>query len=128
MLFRSGLLCLLYDDSGYRVRSLKLPGGTEILYFESRPPVPAWGEAPGWRTVSSPHEAPGRPGVLYIPLRPDGPAWRHRGGRGVRFEDNTRLFLPAPRFANSQRTWVTGVATSVSRTVPASEGRDSEVR
>jgi hypothetical protein len=69
-----GLLCLLYDDSGYHVRSLKLPGGKEILYFESRTPVPARSAPPGWRTVSGPHEAPGRPGVLYIPLRPNVPA------------------------------------------------------
>ena len=57
-----GLLCLLYDDSGYRVRSLKLPDTREILYFDSQRPVPA------------PGDAPGRPGVLYVPLRPGVPA------------------------------------------------------
>jgi hypothetical protein len=63
------------------------------------------------------------------------------------FPDNARLFLPAttydrfavtreindgmlaPRFANSQRAWVlTGFATAVIPTVPASEGRDSDDR
>ena len=63
------------------------------------------------------------------------------------FEDNARLFLPAtsydrfavtreindgmlaPRFANSQRAWVlTGFATAVIPTVPASTERDSDDR
>jgi hypothetical protein len=55
-----GLLCLVYDDSGYRVRSLKLRDRKEILYFDSRRPVPA------------PHDAAGWPGVLYVPLSPVG--------------------------------------------------------
>jgi hypothetical protein len=63
------------------------------------------------------------------------------------FADNTRLFLPptsfrrfavtreindgylAPRFAPSQRAWVlSGFATTVSPTVPASQGRDGDDR
>jgi hypothetical protein len=56
-----GVLCLLYDDSGYRVRSLKLPDTRETLYFVSRRPVPA------------PREASGRSGVLYVSLRPGVP-------------------------------------------------------
>ena len=56
-----GLLCLLYDDSGYRVRSLKLSDTKEILYFDSRRPVPAPREAPEW------------PGVLYVPLKTEEP-------------------------------------------------------
>lgn len=51
-----GMLCLLYDDSGYRVRSLKLPDTRKIFYFDSRRQVPAPLEAQGW------------PGVLYVPL------------------------------------------------------------
>ena len=57
-----GLLCLLYDDSGYRVRSLKLPDTKEILYFDSRRPAPAPREASAWS------------GVLYVSLRPGFPA------------------------------------------------------
>jgi hypothetical protein len=53
----AGLLCLVYDESGYRVRSLKLHGTKKILYFDSRRPVLTPGEAPGW------------PGVLYVPLK-----------------------------------------------------------
>ena len=52
----SGLLCLLYDENGYRVRSLKLRDTRTILYFESRRPVLAPLDAQGW------------PGVLYVPL------------------------------------------------------------
>jgi hypothetical protein len=53
-----GLLCLVYDESGYRVRSLKLRDTKKILYFDSR------------RPVRVPHDVPGWPGVLYVPLRP----------------------------------------------------------
>lgn len=66
-----GLLCLVYDERGYRVRSLKLRDTKEILYFDSRRPVLAPREAPGW------------PGVLYVPLSPvgDGPRGIAPAGR-----------------------------------------------
>jgi len=53
-----GQLCLIYDESGYRVRSLKLRDARGILYFDARRPAPA---APG-----NPH----RCGVLFVPLQP----------------------------------------------------------
>ena len=56
-----GRLCLVYDESGYRVRSLKLRDTRKILYFDSRRPVLA------------PGEAPDRPGVLYVPLKTEEP-------------------------------------------------------
>ena len=57
-----GLLCLVYDESGYRVRSLKLNGTKKIFYFDSRRPVLVPAETPGW------------PGVLYVPLKTEEPS------------------------------------------------------
>ena len=57
----AGLLCLVYDASGYHVRSLKLHGTKKILYFDSRRPVLVPPETPGW------------PGVLYVPLNTEAP-------------------------------------------------------
>src|SRR5207249_7461408 len=56
-----GLLCLVYDESGYRVRSLKLRDTRKILYFDSRRPALA------------PGEAPDRTGALYAPLNTEEP-------------------------------------------------------
>ena len=56
-----GLLCLVYDESGYRVRSLKLRDTRKILYFDSRSPVLVSGEAPAC------------PGVLFVPLKTEEP-------------------------------------------------------
>jgi hypothetical protein len=51
-----GQLCLVYDESGYRVRSLKLHDTRRILYFDVSQSRPAPIAAERW------------PGVLYIPL------------------------------------------------------------
>jgi hypothetical protein len=41
-------ICLIYDGSGYRVRSLKLRDAGKILYFDIRRPEPAPLEALRW--------------------------------------------------------------------------------
>jgi hypothetical protein len=51
-----GLLCLVYDECGYRVRSLKLRDTKRILYFDARRPRLVPLDTGQW------------PGVLYISL------------------------------------------------------------
>ena len=51
-----GQLCLVYDESGYRVRSLKLWDTRRVLYFDAPRSKPAPIAAEGW------------PGVLHVPL------------------------------------------------------------